>query len=174
MGDVRISEQLPKQRGAPTNIPTALVGQVGVQVWKQCLEPGRVLGAPASGKCRKRAAPPGARAGFGANGAVREVLVRRAHGGAVQGLPSLARFRREFAAPALQGSRPLGVVRGGREALLTMRDVAAQLGVCAATVYRLVAEGQLAHVGVLNAIRVAPRDLETFVEARRRLEGGRG
>jgi excisionase family DNA binding protein len=67
----------------------------------------------------------------------------------------------------LQGSPALGVVRGGREALLTVRDVAAQLGVCGATVYRLVAEGQLAHVRVLNAIRVAPRDLEAFVEGRR-------
>jgi len=44
----------------------------------------------------------------------------------------------------LQGSRPLGVVRGGREALLTVRDVAAQLGVCGATVYRLVADGKIA------------------------------
>ncbi len=101
-------------------------------------------------------------------------FVRCASAGAVQGLPSLARFRREFAAPVLQGSRPLGVVRGGREALLTVRAVAGQLGVCAATVYRLVAEGQLAHVRVLNAIRVAPPDLEAFVEAQRRPEGGRG
>jgi len=74
----------------------------------------------------------------------------------------------------LQGSRPLGVVRGGREALLTLRDVAAQLCVCAATVYRLVAEGQLADVRVLNGIRIAPRDLAAFVEARRRPEGGGG
>ena len=68
----------------------------------------------------------------------------------------------------LQGSWTPGVLRGGRGALLTVRDVAATLGVCAATVYRLVAEGQLAHVRVLNAIRVAPRDLEAFVEGRRR------
>ena len=74
----------------------------------------------------------------------------------------------------LQGSPALGVVRGGREALLTVRDVAATLGVCAATVYRLVAEGQLAHVRLLNAIRVAPGDLEAFVERRRRPEGDRG
>ena len=74
----------------------------------------------------------------------------------------------------LQGSRPLGVVRGGREALLTVRDVAATLGVCGATVYRLVAEGQLTHVRVLNAIRVAPRDLEAFVAQRRQPEGDRG
>jgi excisionase family DNA binding protein len=68
----------------------------------------------------------------------------------------------------LQGSRGLGVVRGGPGALLTVRDVAAQLGVCTATVYRLVGEGQLPHVRVLNAIRVAPQDLAVFVEARRR------
>ena len=72
----------------------------------------------------------------------------------------------------LQGSPTLGIVRGGREALLAVRDVAAQLGVCGATVYRLVAEGQLAHVRVLNAIRVAPRDLEAFVEERRRRSAG--
>jgi excisionase family DNA binding protein len=55
-----------------------------------------------------------------------------------------------------------------------VRDVAARLGVCAATVYRLVAEGQLAHVRVLNAIRVAPPDLEAFVQTRRRPGGGGG
>jgi excisionase family DNA binding protein len=73
----------------------------------------------------------------------------------------------------LQGSRRLGVVDGGRGGggLLTVRDVAAQLGVCTATVYRLVDEGQLAHVRVLNAIRVAPADLAAFIEARRRAEG---
>ena len=72
----------------------------------------------------------------------------------------------------LQGSPALGVVRRGREALLTVRDVAAQLGVCGATVYRLVAEGHLAHVRVLNAIRVAPRDLEAFLEGQRRASDG--
>jgi excisionase family DNA binding protein len=72
----------------------------------------------------------------------------------------------------LQGRRGLGVVGavggGGDAALLSVRDGAARLGVCAATVYRLAAEGQLAHVRVLNAIRVAPRDLEAFVAGRRR------
>ena len=68
----------------------------------------------------------------------------------------------------LQGRRALSVVGGADEALLSVRDVAARLGVCTATVYRLVDEGQLAHVRVLNAIRVAPRDLEAFIEAQRR------
>ena len=70
----------------------------------------------------------------------------------------------------LQGSRRLGVVAGGQGAgaLLTVRDVAAQLGVCTATVYRLVGEGQLPHMRVLNAIRLAPGDLAAFIEAQRR------
>ena len=59
----------------------------------------------------------------------------------------------------------------GASVLLTVRDVAAQLGVCTATVYRLVGEGQLPHVRVLNAIRIAPGDLAAFVEARRRAGG---
>jgi excisionase family DNA binding protein len=55
---------------------------------------------------------------------------------------------------------------------MSLRDVAARLGVSTATLYRLVAKGQLAHVRVLNAVRVAPRDLEAFIEEGRR--GGRG
>ena len=56
--------------------------------------------------------------------------------------------------------------RKGRS-LLTVRQVALALGVCTATVYALCADGALPHVRVLNAIRVAPGDLEAFVEARR-------
>jgi excisionase family DNA binding protein len=51
--------------------------------------------------------------------------------------------------------------------LLSVRQVAAQLGVCTATVYALCAKGVLPHVRVLNAVRVAPGDLEAFVEGRR-------
>jgi excisionase family DNA binding protein len=51
--------------------------------------------------------------------------------------------------------------------LLSVRQVAAQLGVCTATVYAVCARGVLPHVRVLNAIRVAPGDLEAFVEGRR-------
>jgi len=91
-------------------------------------------------------------------------------GGGSHGVPGVAGFRQEFATPVLQGRRALRVVGEGEEALLTVRDVAARLGVCTATVYRLVGEGQLAHVRVLNAIRVAPRDLEAFIEAQRRGE----
>jgi excisionase family DNA binding protein len=51
--------------------------------------------------------------------------------------------------------------------LLSVRQVASQLGVCTATVYALCARGALPHVRVLNAIRVAPGDLEAFVEGQR-------
>jgi excisionase family DNA binding protein len=63
-------------------------------------------------------------------------------------------------------------MHGERDALLSVGDVATQLGVCTATVYRLAAQGQLAHVRVLNAVRVAPLDLAAFVEGQRR--GGSG
>jgi excisionase family DNA binding protein len=43
--------------------------------------------------------------------------------------------------------------------------VAEYLGVCAATVYRLCEDGELAHVRITNAIRVRPADLEVFVRS---------
>ncbi len=49
---------------------------------------------------------------------------------------------------------------------LTVRDVAAKLSICTATAYRLCTSGALPHVRVLNAIRVAPDDLECFLVAR--------
>jgi excisionase family DNA binding protein len=55
-----------------------------------------------------------------------------------------------------------------RDSLLSIREVAAQLRVCTATVYRLCDEGQLPHVRVLHAIRVHPADLAAFIGARRR------
>jgi hypothetical protein len=45
--------------------------------------------------------------------------------------------------------------------------VASQLGVCTASVYALCQRHELAHVRVLNAIRVAPADLAAFIEAKR-------
>jgi len=46
--------------------------------------------------------------------------------------------------------------------------VAERLGVCTATVYRLCDEGQVPHVRVLHAIRVAPADLAGFIRQKRR------
>ena len=49
--------------------------------------------------------------------------------------------------------------------LLTVRQVAERLGVCTATVYRLCDLGQLRHVRVLHAIRIATEDLAAFIQA---------
>jgi excisionase family DNA binding protein len=53
-------------------------------------------------------------------------------------------------------------------ALLCVREVANILNVSTATVYTLAARGDLAHVRVLNAIRVAPVDLAQFIASHRR------
>jgi excisionase family DNA binding protein len=46
--------------------------------------------------------------------------------------------------------------------LLSVRQVAEALGVCTAVVYKLVERGELRHVRVSNAIRVAPGDLADY------------
>jgi excisionase family DNA binding protein len=51
--------------------------------------------------------------------------------------------------------------------LLSVREAARLLGVCSATVYKLCATGELPHARVLNAVRILPADLVTFVLARR-------
>jgi len=66
-----------------------------------------------------------------------------------------ARFCNPFAAPVLQG-------------FLSVRDVAAQLSVSTATVYKLCAARELPHVRVLRAIRIALDGLGAFVERLRR------
>jgi excisionase family DNA binding protein len=55
------------------------------------------------------------------------------------------------------------------EKLLTVRDVAALLGVCRATVYSMAERGTLPHVRIGGSVRVHPTDL-AFVVAR--LRGG--
>ncbi len=64
-------------------------------------------------------------------------------------------------------SRTPGVALSA-EPLLSVRDVARALGVCAATVYRLCKDANLAHLRVLNSIRVLPGDLRAFVARRDR------
>ncbi len=68
----------------------------------------------------------------------------------------------------LQGRPSLSAVPAPEPKLLTVREVATQLGVCTATIYTLCAEGKLEHVRVANAIRVAPCALSAFVAGRSR------
>lgn len=68
-------------------------------------------------------------------------------------------------APVARKSRPS--VSAPRS-LLTIAAVAAQLGVCRATAYRLVDEGALPLLRISNSIRVAVEDLDAFVGRSRR------
>ena len=76
-----------------------------------------------------------------------------------------APFSDPFAAPVLQengpGRRGLTVIQGGRDRLLSVREVAGRMGLCRATVYEILEKGQLPHV------RIAPADFEVFLAARR-------
>ena len=75
--------------------------------------------------------------------------------------------------------RPLGIPlvsrsRGaatGLERLLTVREVAAVLGVATSTVYQLCARGTLKYYRVSNAIRFAPTELAAFVRSQARGKG---
>jgi excisionase family DNA binding protein len=70
----------------------------------------------------------------------------------------------------------LAVLEGGRDNLLSVRQVADRLRVSTATVYSLCERGEIPHLRVSNAIRVAPADLDRFIADRRRSgpTGGRG
>jgi len=57
---------------------------------------------------------------------------------------------------------------GGRYRLLRVKEVAEELGVCNATVYRLVESGELPHVRIVNSIRIRPDDLNTFMSTLQR------
>ena len=75
----------------------------------------------------------------------------------LQALPTLPK---DFGPPLVR--TPLaGPIRIG--SLLTVKQVAARLGVSAATVYGLCERRELHHVRVANAIRVSPEALEAFL-----------
>ncbi len=82
----------------------------------------------------------------------------------------IAPIRTPFVTPVLQASGRssaggLAADEAGR--LLSVRDVARRLGVSTATVYALCETGGIAHVRVMNAIRVAPEDVVAFVRDHR-------
>jgi excisionase family DNA binding protein len=57
---------------------------------------------------------------------------------------------------------------GSADHLLSVRQVAARLGVSTRIVYRLAERGELAHLRISNAIRVSPADLEAFLASKRK------
>ena len=67
-------------------------------------------------------------------------------------------------ATARVGRKGLRIIDAGAERLLSVRDVADRLGVCPRTVYELCERSQLPHVRVSNAIRIAPKDLNAFIQ----------
>jgi len=64
---------------------------------------------------------------------------------------------------ARQRARRCPQVVSGVVAWLSVSDVAKQLRVSSATVYRLIHRGELRHARASNAIRISPADLATFV-----------
>jgi excisionase family DNA binding protein len=66
-----------------------------------------------------------------------------------------------FAAPVLHGAAELRTGEGER--LLAVREVADRLGVSTATVYAIIERGELRHIRVSNAIRIAPADLAAYL-----------
>ena len=73
-------------------------------------------------------------------------------------LSPLARVWTPRVTPELQPAR----ARPYRSRLLSVREVASRLGVCASTVYKLCAEGKLRHVRVSNAIRISEAALRSY------------
>jgi excisionase family DNA binding protein len=85
-------------------------------------------------------------------------------GGPVQGTQLAGQNPKGFVARFLPAARTtLRAHRGGRDGrLLTVAEVAEELAVCTATVYKLVASSELPNVRVLDSIRVRREDLDTF------------
>ena len=76
---------------------------------------------------------------------------------------------KDFATPLLQeaggGELPAAHARRSDQAFLTVREVAAAVRVCAATVYRMCERGELPHARVANAIRVRATDLQAVIRS---------
>jgi excisionase family DNA binding protein len=81
--------------------------------------------------------------------------------------PDLGQNRSPFVTRLLPGE-PRQVLNGGGstdapERLMSVAEVAERLGVKPVTVYKLCTRGRLAHVRVLNALRVAPSAVAEFL-----------
>jgi excisionase family DNA binding protein len=80
------------------------------------------------------------------------VTTRSADDTPFQPTPPEAAIRRDFASPLLPDL----------SASLTVKEVAARLRVCTATVYRLCTTGELSHFRVGASIRIREKDLVSF------------
>jgi excisionase family DNA binding protein len=85
-----------------------------------------------------------------------EASVHRAHPVTTGTKPFVTRLL-----PAGRGG--LRVYGGGGEYLLTVAEVAERLGVCTATIYKLCDRHELAHVRILNTIRIVPAQLAAYL-----------
>jgi len=72
---------------------------------------------------------------------------------------------------AAEAAGRLRALEGGAGRLLTVREAAARLAVSTFTVYGLCERGELPHVRISNAIRIAPADLAAYLAGQR--SGGR-
>jgi len=75
---------------------------------------------------------------------------------------------KEFAGSLLDGNLPESEVRSQMQPLLSVRQVAALLGICSATVNRMCEHGELPHFRVRNAIRVPVATLKAYLARARR------
>lgn len=92
----------------------------------------------------------------------------RSNPNAVARAGAKGRFPRVAPLVTPNGANLVPVLRLAREPLLSVRQVAEQLGVSAATVYAIVERGELPHVRVSsNAIRISRVDLAAFIAGRR-------
>ena len=79
-----------------------------------------------------------------------------------------ASLSKDFAGSLLDAGPPEPEVRARMQPLLSVRQVAALLSVCAATVYRMCERGELEHFRVRNAIRVPVATLKAYLARARR------
>jgi len=75
---------------------------------------------------------------------------------------------KDLAGSLLDAELPESEVRARLQPLLSVRQVAALLGVCAATVYRMCEHKELPHFRVRNSIRVPMTALKAYLAGRRR------
>jgi excisionase family DNA binding protein len=79
-----------------------------------------------------------------------------------------ASLSRNLAGSLLDGMPPEAEARSRMQPLLSVRQAAALLGVCTATVYRMCEHGELPHYRVRNAIRVPVATLKAYLARARR------